>query len=298
MKFLHLHIRYDYSVLLAIAAFTRLWKLGSFPPGGENAFWLRLPTAIAAVSTILLLTQIVNYLSGNRRLAVLSGAGLIFMPWHFEQSRVNSPAMLGLAILLAGVIIWIHTNQNSVRLISLIGIAGLFRWVYPQFWLFGWPIQLSNLQYYLGNLFKLISVDFLFFKNDAFWIGGIRTVGVMLTLTLPVFILGVYKAVFKFKLRLWPLLAGAIIIWLIAAANPTFPEEREFFLITPYLALITAFGTLKLFEYFKDPNMLKKVFLAVYAFLILYNYILFLHTYTAHYSKRIEIDMPQNERLF
>ncbi|KKS85861.1 MAG: hypothetical protein UV59_C0004G0009 [Candidatus Gottesmanbacteria bacterium GW2011_GWA1_43_11] len=272
---------------------SRIWLLGILPPGGADSFWLRLPTACASILSVILTILIIHKLTHERKLALLTGFFLAINPWHIEQSRVYSPAMVGLSVLLAGLLVTLFTKKTILKLaISLPTLIGFYL-VYPSFRLFGnFTIKLT-LYEFLHNLFKLISVDYLFFHNDSFWAGGFRTFGVLLVSTLPLFIAGLFYLVKNFNFAYIRWLIPFIIIWVIAASNPMFPEQQEYFLITPYLTLILAYGSLFFYQRFKSGNLFIKTILTVLIIFFMYEQVLFFHWYMIHYSNRIK-----NERLY
>ncbi len=284
--------------VIILAAISRLVYLGVFPPGGFNSFWLRVPTAVAGTSSIMLLMWLVQRISRNKLLSLVSGFMLTIMPWHIEQSRVYSQAMIGLTVLLLGAIIYTATRMKLLKIIVAV-VTGLgFYFVYPQFWIFKLNFKLPIFNDYLGNLFKLVSVEFLFYKNDSFWSGGFRTWGVFLPSFIPIIIVGMLSVFEKIKVRHWNYVLLAAVIWFLSGANPTFPEGREYLLITPYLAVISAFGVIKVFGQFKSSNIILRTLIIALLLFVIYEYALFTHFYTTHYSQRIENEIPHEEIAF
>lgn len=284
--------------VITLAAISRLVYLGIFPPGGNNSFWLRLPTSVAGITSIILLMLLIQKLSKNTRLSLVSGLMLSVMPWHIEQSRVYSTAMLGLTVLMIGALVYMYAQGKLIKLIVALATSLVFYFVYPDFWLFTQNGSLPTLNNYLNNMFKLISVEFLFFKNDSFWSGGFRMMGALLPSFIPLLIVGLFTVFQKLQLRHWRYFIPVAVIWLISAANPLFPEGREFFLIIPYLALVLAIGVIKVIEQLKISTIVIKVLITVLMFFVSYEYILFTHFYTTHYSQRIGNEIPHEKLVF
>lgn len=291
-------VKWYFLAILLLAALLRLSFLGTFPPGGEGAFWLRLPTAFAGIASIGLLIYLVQKLANNPRIGLLTGLVLTIMPWHIEQSRVYSHQMLGLCTVLAGAALIIHIKQKAIRLFLLLATIAIFYVVYPSFWMFNSNWDLPTFREYLGNLFRLVSIEFLFFKNDSFWSGGYRTVGALLPTFIPFFLIGVWVALQEVRLRHLLGFMPGIIFLVLAAANPLFPEQGEFFMITPYISLICALGIYKLFEHIKSANFALKAILIVLLLSFCYEYVIFTHFYIKHYSSRVKNEASYETRIF
>ena len=287
-----------FSIVLVIASLLRLPFLDTFPPGGQNALFMRIPSAIAGVISIGLFMLIVKKRSNDNVFSYVSGLVLTFMPWHIEQSRVYSQAMLGLTVVLAGTVLYHVFQKRTWQIICIIITCVVFRFSCPSFWFFSGTQVLPTAYGFVNNLFKLVSVEFLFFKNDSFWWGGLRTVGAMLVSTLPFFIIGIYEAVLKNKRNVWKWMLFMLSIWFVAAANPQFPEEREFFFITPFLSLILGFGVKKVIEQFAYPKIWIKALLSIYIIWLVYDHVVFIHWYTTHYPLRVRSEIPYEKRNF
>ncbi len=284
--------------ILVISFLIRIPYLGLLPPGGNNAFFWRLPSAIAGIISILLNVLLVNKFTQNHGLALVSGITLTLMPWHIEQSRVHSEVMMGLCVLLVMLTLLSYLSNKFIRLTILVVSLVLFKYVYPSFWLFSGNFTHITTRYLFSNMFKLISVEFLFFNNDSFWWGGLRTIGTMLPFTLPIFIIGIWEIISKLRRQHWGWFLAFGFIWFMAALNPNFPENREFFLISPYLALIMAYGVMVIFKYYHTAKLGQKICIFIFSILLIYEQILFFHQYTQHYSKRVGSEVPYEQRNF
>lgn len=285
-------------ILLFVSALIRLPFLGSLPPGGVNSFVLRLPTALTSIATIGLFYALIQRLSKKHLLAFYSALFLSLMPWHIEQSRIISPPMIGLGVILVLALSLTFTKTKIIKLIC-IGIAvGLFYIVYPAFWLFHLPYQFPEAGHYIDNIFKLVSFEFLFFKNDAFWSGGIREYGVMLPAAIPLFITGGLVILSRIKWQDFKLVLPYILVLLIASASPLFPEEREYFLATPYFAIVLGMGAFTIHKYFRKSHLILKAAAVLLILMLAYEYSVFTHYYIVHYAQRISNEIPQESRTF
>lgn len=285
-------------LIILVAACIRLPYLNSLPPGVQNAFWQRLPTALFSLISIFLFIALVNKITNSQKLSLISGAVLTLMPWHIEQSRMYSEAMMGLTVLLGGTYAFFYLKQKYLK----IGVMALtsvgFYFLYPTFWIFSPKVVLPTWYFYLANLFKLVSFEFLFFKNDSFWLVGLRSVGVFLPTTIFIFLVGLYVSAKKLSSeKVWYYLAFLIIL-LIAAANPLFPEEREFFLAVPFLAYIMALGIDQLANWFKKKIKLVQILILFYFAFVVYDYLVLVHFYTLHYPLRIQQEIQYDKRTF
>lgn len=287
-----------YLGVVGIASLLRIPYLGVFPPGQDSILVMRLATALMSIVSILIFMLLVHKLFGKTNLTVASGLVLTMMPWHIEQSRVYSQPMLGLAVLLGGIVCYFYLGKSLLRLMGSVFSLVVFSLVYPDFWLFSLTWQLPEVSNYLHNLFKLISVEFLFYKNDSFWWGGLRNWGALQPTFIPLFIIGLFEIAKKIKFTHICFTIPFLIIWFIAAANPKFPEGREFFLTAPYLGMIITFGVIKVFEQYKTSEIITKLLIIAYLLFITYEYTLFVHYYVKHYSLRIENEIPHEKRDF
>ena len=285
-------------LLLTISAFLRLPFLTTIPPGGANVLVLRLPSAIAGIFSIFFLVEIIKRSTSNSQLAILTGVIFSLMPWHIEQSRVHSEVMLGVTTILAGIYAsQLFTSRLTSMAILLIS-SGIFFGVYRDFWLFSGQSLLPNLYYILGNIFKLLSFEFLFLKNDSFWSGGFRIIGTMLSSFLVPFCIGLVVVSKKLEWHNSVLVFCILIILFISALNPLFPEQSEFFLVSPIFSFILANGIYYLLKRFHSIHGAYKIVYFAWICMVIYEHVLFLHFYITHYSNRIQNEIPYDKRTF
>lgn len=296
MKIGQVHYLPEISIV-GVSLLLRLLFLNSYPPVGLYGLSIRLPTVFASCVSVYFIMQIIKKISYNQSLALLTGICLSFLPWFIEQSRIYSSSMYGLAILLTGFYLSLYFTKIKQLFIVFFTLL-VFFFVNKNFWLFTQSFQLPTLHYFFNNVFKLLSGEFLFYKNDSFWSGGFRTVGVFLPSMVGFVLLGLYKIGYSFKRKELLLIVPFITTLVLGAANPLFPESREFFLSTPYWALILAHGILQFCELFRKSNIWLKIACLCYLLFFIYDLIIFGHFYTAHYSQRISQEIPYEQRDF
>lgn len=294
------HLVFDWRFLSIIlfATFLRLTWLGTLPIGKEGALWLRLPVALSGIVSVFLFIYCVQKYFQNVKLALIAGLVLTLLPWHIEQSRVISGSMIGLTFILGAISVSLSFPSKRVLATTLVLSPLILYLVYPDFWPYQGKLPDLSLTFFLANIFKLISVEYLFYRNDSFWLGGLRDRGVLLSSCLPLFGLGIYQTLKKLRRIHLRLILPFIAVLFIAAANPMFPEQKEYFLISPYLALIVAFGVLYMIDHFISSNMFIKAILIIYIIFLLYDHLLFYHYYTVHYAQRIQNEIPKTEITF
>lgn len=286
-----------FSGVLIIAFLIRFPYLDLFPPLGIIPLYLRIITASMAVISILLTMLVVRRYSNSLYVSVMTGLSMTLMPWHIEQSRIYSEVVFGLVTVLTVIFFWSVARCKKCKFMLIVTAAIIFYRVYPSFWIFHLPYASSAFSTALSNIFKLSSVEFLFYSNDSFWWGGLRTVGALLPFSIPIFFVGVTKILQSGKYRMSLLLCcGGI--YIVAALAPLFPEDRTFFLLTPIIAYICARGIVQITYWYKMHNLLVKGILCLYIMLLSYEHLLFFHFYTSHYSQRIIHEVPYEQRNF
>ena len=285
-------------LIVLFAALIRLPLLNILPPGGENTFFPRLVTVVTAIVSILLFYLVILQKSRQKDLASVSAFVLTFLPWHIEQSRIYSPFMLILTFLLMVVLLWQIAACKRCKSVLVIFSSIVIWRLLPDLWIFHPPYILPNLTNILQHIFKLLSVDFLFFNNDSLWFGGLRTTGVFLPSGIIIFLLGIGVVAKNFSQKYLWILLSVLILTLLTALDPEFPETRIFFLTTPALAYIAAQGILYLRKAYREKKWFAKAVIIFYATILFYEHVLFFHTYTTHYVNRFAHDIPYEERTY
>lgn len=277
--------RWLYVFIIFESILVRFLFIGSIPPG--NHMLLRSFTALSGVGSIILLMLIVDQVTKNRILSWLTGLSLSLIPWHIEQSRIISPVVWILALILGVFYINLLIRKKSLWLLSiLIIIVSSIVW-YPEAFSGLTTLRSIPLNQLLNNLFHLMSFELWFFKNDSMWIGGIHEIGILLPSLIPLFLLGLIESIKRIKQRHIWVIIYTLGIFLIAAVNPQFPEGRLFFLILPIAAIVLSLGTIKgLTEMITSKNKSKYLWL-IYFLVIGYEYLWYWHFYIAHYAKSL-----------
>ncbi len=237
--------------------------LGKIPPSENSYIWLRYLTAIVSVVDVFVLVFIIKKVTDDNKLSIVSGIVFTLMPWHIEQSRIYSPIMFVLLLLLLSYYLYLHLKQLWIRISLIAVIFAIVYFLDSLSWILKFQLTKTSFIFFFNNLFKLYSIEYLFYKNDSFWLGGFRTIGVMLPTVMPIFMVGLLLSIKKFHRKYLVHLGFISIITILALFNPLFPEEREFFIITPYLSIITGIGVINLFEYLKyTKNSIKLLIIA------------------------------------
>lgn len=252
----------------------------------------RILSALISVVTVILVYLYSGKISGRKKIALLSAWTVSVMPWTVEQGRIASPPGTALLFFVIILILCRFINRKILKFFLILAILPVLYLVYPGFWIFRSGLSGLNLSNFINNLFILISPGFLFQHNITFWWGGIREFGVLYVSMLPFFLLGLYELI---KKRRFDLIISLIILLVISAASPYFPESREFYLSVPYLALAVSFGIYR-FDRESDPK--SKLLLALLFIWITYDISQFWHFYTVHYPIQVISNSTQIHGAF
>lgn len=291
-------VSWGFSAVVVLSAVIRFPYIGQFPPGSDELFFFRLVSACSGVLSIGLLMRVLQQVLRQKQTAWWAGVLLALMPWHIEQSRVFSPALIGLTILLLGTYAYLRNKKRIIRMAIVVFTMMTFFLVYPVYKsIFEYLKQGQGAQV-LDHVGYLTSGEFLFYKNETFWVGGMRTVGVFLPATAGIFLIGAYESARRVRWSHMPWIGVYLVILLTASMNSRFPEGRHYFLATPYLALISGVGLEYIVGLFKNPSWFIRMGTVCFLSIIVYEYIWFSHLYISHYSHRIQEDVPYAARVF
>lgn len=280
---------FSYILISLLALILRFWKLGVVPPSDGDILLLRILTAFVASITIPCLMVLIRNLYSNKSLAMLSGLWLAINPWHIEQGRIYSIYILILFTLIILAYIWQKFKNiwsKVIIIISFLAASLIFITVGS----IKLNIDLSAIKI-LQNLFKLLSFEFLFYKNDSFWSGGVREFGVMLPETIPIFLVGIFTLIGKFKKNI-SMICLILLFAFISSFQGSFPESRIFFLSLPAFMFILALGSKKLFSYLFTRNIFIRMAIFAYLLVLIYGISQFAHYYFIHYNLRIYQEKP------
>lgn len=277
--------RWLYFFITFESILVRFLFIGSIPPGDH--LLLRGLTAFAGILSIVFIILIVRKLTADDSLSLATGLILSLIPWHIEQSRIISPVVWVLALILSVFYVNLLIRKKILWLLSIfIIIASSIVW-YPEALSRLTTLRNIPLNNLLNNLFHLMSFELWFFKNDSMWIGGIHEIGILLPSLIPLFLLGLIVSIKQIRKRHIWVIIYSLGIFLVAAVNPQFPEGRLFFLILPLAAIVLSLGTIKgLTEMITSKNKSKYLWL-IYFLIIGYEYLWYWHFYIAHYAKSL-----------
>ncbi len=233
-----------FSLILFNTALIRWWKIGQVPqlinPG---EFQQRIIFSTISLLTVFL---IYNYAKNlfNPKIALISVWVYSSLTWAQEQGRLNSIYNLTLFMFLISLIVNNKYKNILLKSVSWIIFIILYYILNSNSWLFH-PLQYTQkISQYLNNIFSLISPSFLFFHNTSFWWGGIKEFGVIYISYIPFFLIGILVLI-QTKKNL-SVFYWMIILTLIGALNPQFPEGRDIYLFVPFFILMISIGVMKL----------------------------------------------------
>lgn len=270
-------------LIIIYGIISRFWLIERVPPLiNDSVLYARYLTSILNIGSSFLLYFYVKRLFNSNKLALISSFIFLILPWTIQEGRIVSQPNNFLFIFLLSLVLGNKIRSKYWKSLFYIIIIPLgLKVFYPAFWILRTDRYYINLKDSLANVLTLISSDFLFFKNPTFWWGGIRDFGVMLVTFTPLFYLGLYQIFLNFKKALFHWI---IIILIISAISPFFPESREFYLVTPF---ITIFLSLGLYVLCRSKNGIKKAVLSILLVVVLYDLSQFYHYYFIHYPKRV-----------
>lgn len=298
MKQIFGHSKSLWFAILLIAAVIRLPFIDKFPPIGPGLFWLRTLTSVTSLFTIWSTMYLVKQKS-SLFLALTVGITMAVTPWHIENSRIYSPAMLGLALVLIICLVMCSALNRTQKTITALFITLLIPLVYKDLWFLSYPLNNVSLFNRLPEkAFHLMSGEWLFFKNETFWGGGLRTSGVFLPSFIPLYYLGLLMLIRRINKKHILLLITIVVWWIISAINPRYPEGREFFFILPLLCLAVAQGLVYVLSKTKRQHYFIKALILTYFLFMAYEYTVYAHDYINHYSQRVKNEIPYEQRTF
>jgi 4-amino-4-deoxy-L-arabinose transferase-like glycosyltransferase len=111
---------------------------------GLSATTGRLPFAIAGIISVLCLYLIVESLTHNQRLALLSAWVMSISPWHIHMSRIAYDCTLALFFSVLGTLILLKSNKIWVVILGMLSFL------------------LSFYSYHATKVFLIIYIPFLF----------------------------------------------------------------------------------------------------------------------------------------
>lgn len=294
----HKKVRILIFLLLLLQAFIlRFYFIGVIPPMSEGSLNGRLFSAASSFLTVPLLVFLIQTIYRKWSLGLLSGFWLSILPYSLEQGRIVSSYPIVLFFLLLYTFVILRKNNPAVKIASSLLILGLILWMKP-FWFQHQAVLLHlSLKKILNNFFQQISFEFLFFRNESFWSGGFRNYGTIFPEAIPIFLIGVYGLFKRIKVGFISALCVFVLAF-IASLNTKFPETREFFFITPIIALVLAIGVKKVYKFLSAGSFLKKSLIIVYALVLSYGLAQFFHFYLIHYNLRIfQEGLYKNEKF-
>lgn len=226
-------LSWEFSAVVAFSAGIRFLYIGQFPPGSDELYLLRLMSACSGVLSIGLLMRVLQQILRQEQTAWWAGLALTLMPWHIEQSRVFSPALIGLTLLLLGTYAYLRIKRRISRVVIVVLTVIVFFWAYPVYQPVFEFLKQGQVAQVIDHVGYLTSGEFLFYKNETFWAGGMRTVGVFLPATAGIVLIGAYESARRVRWSHLPWIGVYLMILMTASMNARFPEGSHYFLATP-----------------------------------------------------------------
>lgn len=269
------------ALILFLATVLRFFRLDTVPPLFQSSSFLpRLVTAIVSIVNVYLTCRLSVRYSDKVKVGLLSAFFMGILPWTLEESRVYSSVNNGLAILLAGNFFWLKFRTRWIKIFTAIISLSVFFFVYQDIW-FLKNFQLISILSFRDNLFRLLSPQMWFFNNITFYHGGLREWGMVYISMLPLLILGLIKSYNRKNKFLYLVF---LILSLISAMSPFFPESREFFLTTPILSFFIGKGFYVLIS---EKKVIYSLITFILLLLIVYEISQLLHFYYNHYPLNV-----------
>lgn len=268
-------------LILFLAAVLRFFRLDTVPPLFHSPSFLpRLVTAIVSIVNVYLTYRLSARYSDNAKIGLFSAFFMAILPWTLEESRVYSSVNNGLAILLTGIYIRkiFRTRWQTMSLVVV--VLAVFFLIYPNIW-FLKNFQLISIISFRDNSFRLMSPQMWFFNNVTFYHGGLREWGMVYISVLPLLILGFIKSYNRKNIFLYLVF---LILSMISAMSPFFPESREFFLATPILSFFIGKGFYVLIS---EKKVIYSLITFILLLLIIYEISQLLHFYYNHYPLNV-----------
>lgn len=254
--------------------------MGNLPPlFHQNFFNLRIISALlGSLMPVLTFLFVIKH-SFDRKTALFAAFFMSILPWGIVESRIASQVNIALFFVL--LIFFLYSISNGVwKYISLFLIPAAVVLTYPDIW-FIKKMEIISPQSFFNNLMILTSFEMLTNKNITFWWGGVREFGIIYLSLTPLFISGLFHL---FRKKYSAILLVFLLILLVTAMSPFFPESREFYLSLHIFTLICALGLRKLSL---SKNLYIKMFVIFMSFFIIYEFSQFLHFYVRHYPGQV-----------
>lgn len=268
-------------LILFLATILRFFRLDTVPPLFHSSSFLpRLITAIVSIVNVYLTYRLSARYSDRTKVGLLSAFVMGILPWTLEESRIYSSVNIGLAILLTGIYIRKIFRTRWQTMSLAVVILAVFFLIYPNIW-FLKNFQLISILSFRDNLFRLLSPQMWFFNNITFYHGGLREWGMVYISMLPLLILGLIKSYNRKNIFLYLVF---LILSIISAMSPFFPESREFFLVTPLLSFFIGKGFCELVS---EKKVIYSLITFVLLLLIVYEISQLLHFYYNHYPLNV-----------
>lgn len=279
-------------VLILIFVFiSRLYQISLIPPLTPGTpILLRYLNVLVNAAICIAFYYYTKKRTQNRKKAILAAWVYSVLFWPFEQGRIVSQVNTSILFLII-YLIQIKSGSLLYKIVSTIILIGLLLLTYPQLWIFKHVLPKLSFDL-INNFFSIVSFEFLFFKNQYFWWGGVRDFGVLNLAFLPFFLIGIYQTIFDYDRQI---IFGSLILILLTASSPYFPETRELYLAIPFFSYLIAAGIYKLQL---KKNFKRNLFLTGSFIILMYELCQYYHYYTTHYFMEVRSNIYKIHESF
>lgn len=265
-------------LILFFSFLSVFWKIYVLPPATvQTSLPDRLVSSAAAFISVILIFFWSSKILGHQKNALLTSLLYILQPWTIQEARVYSVYMIFLCVLILATLLIFITRSIFIKLLFTFTVLAGFLLMVNLIYKVSFTALFKNFSILLPNVFKLLSFEFIFFDNQSFWWGTVREQGMLLPVFIPFLLIGTSYIVRIAKLTQIILGVWFIIVLVISAASPTFPEGRFFFLNLPVFLLLIVSAIIGIF---KIPKVLP---LALFVLIVVYMLHFFQHYYFSHF---------------
>lgn len=276
------------TLIIVYAAFLRFWQIGQIPPlANPSNITGRYVIGLIGIALVMLVFLLSSQFIKSKKVALIASWIYASIPWTIERSRISSQIQMIEFLLLLFLLLFLATKRIIFKIISMAIIFSLLTYVvFTQQWIVFANQQNIPMSRYIGNIFASFSPTLIFFQSNIIWYSQMKEFGLLYSLVLPFFFLGLLTSIRQNK----SIILFLSIFLIFASFNPFYPQSPELFFTLPFLSLISAVGISK---YYQKSNSFLRFILFLVLVLLIYEISQFLHFYTVHYPQQILSNFSQ-----
>lgn len=278
-------------LILVFLFISRFFQIGFIPPLTPGTpILLRYINVMVSVGICILMYFYTKKRTQNRKESLLAAWVFSVLFWPLEQGRIVSQVNISVFFLL---IYLIHITSCSLKtkIFSTFILVVVLFFIYPQLWIFKLALPKLSIDL-VNNFIAVASFEFLFFKNQYFWWGGVRDFGILNLTFLPFFLIGIFQIIYDKDRQI---IFGSLILILLTAMSPYFPETREFYLATPFFSYIIAAG---IYKFRLKKNFMRNLLMTGSLIFLMYELSQYFHYYTIHYYMEVRGNLSKIHEAF